>query len=166
MVTDRGSTDNTPLAPTRLAFQQSRTEISAPFVNTQSQQPAQLLSLWNWYRQQQGLQLQQPDAAQLGNYVYAARLESSPSLSPGTGCLSGSLCQSLAAETTAVTVYNVLHQSSEATPPSKASTGSMSARQDVVYARMLLDSNTGEPRGACNLVRQLWSHIIACRVSL
>lgn len=130
------------LPPTRLVFEQAAADSTTVTVGTQPQQPSQLTSLWDWFMQQQGWQLQKPDAAQLGSYVYAALLKSNASLQHDTCYFSSSLCHPLLTISSPIRVHSPLQHSTEAMTGTSAK--STSAQQDIVYARILLDSHTGE----------------------
>ena len=143
------SGDDSPPVAARLSFEQNTTQSSTSPCNGQTQHPLQLLSLWDWYSQHNGLQLQQPDTAQLGTYVYAAEVESSASLLQGTCSLSGSFFQHSHVHDSPVAVYSSPQNTSCTEANSLAHVTPQKAKPDVVYARMLLDTATGKLRLTC-----------------
>ena len=142
-VTDSVNIDASPLPATRLNFAEATPKCSDKVMQMQPHEPAQLLSLWDWYSQHKGLHLQTPATNQLGSYVFSARLTENASQPQGTCCLSGSLTQHFDSQEHAVALFRT-PQLPAAMSASNASQATRSSKQDVVYARMLLDTVTGK----------------------
>ena len=124
----------TPSPVTTLNFDQTKRQ---PTESSSQESPQQLLSLWDWYSQQQRWSLYPPPLSSIGSFALAAKLQSDADLSPGSSSLSGSLIRWL----------GMSQQGGSVSVCQSDRTHAVTAQVDskpVIYMRMMLDQNTGK----------------------
>lgn len=112
----------------------------------QPAQPQQLLSLWDWYSQQQSWSLSQPALPTVGSFAWPAELQTNPSLQADTCSLSGNLIpdlSSLADQGRCVIAFQPQQGSPNGPDEMRGSKEQPQGSLDV-YLRLMLDLNTGK----------------------
>ena len=112
----------------------------------QPAQPQQLLSLWDWYNQQQGWSLSQPALPTVGSFAWPAELQTNSSLQADTCSLSGNLIPdlgSLADQDRCILAFQSRQGSPSGPDDMRGSTGQPQG-SPAVYLRLMLDLNTGK----------------------
>ena len=109
---------------------------------TQTAQPQQLTSLWDWYSMQQNWSLSQPPLPALGSFVLPARLQSHSALQAGDCSLSGSLFQGVANLADSDTF--LLAYKTQQHPHQIQNDNRHADSKTAVYLRLMLDLNTGK----------------------
>lgn len=125
-----------------------------------TQQPAhpqQLLSLWDWYSQQQGWALSQPALPIVGSFTWPTELQANPSLQSDTCSLSGNLIPELSNlkdQHRCVLAFQ-LKQGSPSDPDNVQDSKRQPHGSAAVYLRLMLDRNTGNIHHQCLGLRVL-----------
>ena len=133
-----------PLPVATLTFDQPETQDREG--STQPSDP-QLLSLWDWYSNQQGWSLSLPPLPTFGSFVWAASVQPNAALGPGNVCLSGNLIKSIGGCSLAVYDSGRIETHQDV----QVQTGQKEASKQIVYLRMMLDQNTGDTKSASKL---------------
>lgn len=116
----------------------------------QPAQPQQLLSLWDWYSQQQGWSLSQPALPTVGSFAWPTELQANPSLPADTCSLSGNLIpnlSNLAEQDRCIIIF----QPQQGSPDDMRGSKGQPQGSDAVYLRLMLDLNTGKGKGPYRL---------------
>lgn len=112
----------------------------------QPAQPQQLLSVWDWYSQQQGWSLSQPALPTVGSFAWPTELQTNSSLQADTCSLSGNLIPDLsvlADQGRCIITFQPQQGNPNGPDDMRGSTGQPQGSA-AVYLRLMLDLNTGE----------------------
>lgn len=111
----------------------------------------QLLSLWDWYSQQQGWLLSQPALPTVGSFAWPTELQANPSLQSDTCSLSGNLIPELSNlkdQGQCVLAFQP-KQGSPIGPDGMQDSKRQPHSSAAVYLRLMLDLNTGNIHHQC-----------------